>query len=693
MWDTDRTFERCLHMFKFFDAPQRAEAATPAPVPPAATEQTDIKTAYLSKSELTALRLKDLADVAQGAAMIVGFVSPDLDVPEVARLIKAEIPSSTKLLLMTTSGELCRPQGSHTLYCEAPEHRGKVLLQAFSNRMIENTYTMHIPLPDADLRSGNVDMTVNDRVKAIQREIERHTPPFRLSIGHCFAMVYIDGVSSCETFVSEAMFASGKFPIPFIGGSSAGNLDFAHTYIYDDNTCLENHAVIILVRLHKEYRYGIFKSQAVERTDSSVIIGSANSALRYVETVEGPEGEVPIIDALKHYFHVETTAEVQARMQDYTFATDVNGEDFIRTLSGFDEANNRINFFCDVVTGERLYLMKRISLDQSLSRDLRKYNQNKPQPIGGILNDCILRRLGYPDEIKHIDEFKDIPVAGFSSFGEIAGLHVNETLTAIFFYHVPTGTIFTDEYIDNFAKIYANCNAFFYNRIIDRQKHTDKLKDNLISMFQDYQSKMPDIVKTIMRMSQDVDQIQAAIQQLSGGIDEQNGLFNQLTDRNREITPKLDMLSQSTQKIDDVMKMINEIAAQTNLLALNAAIEAARAGEAGRGFSVVAQEVRKLAENTQTNLHVSDEAISSLLHDVNEIDKILVDNKDFEQQINEFDENFSKQMKALHKSLNEGIAHIQKSTQSIKALEAINDRTSLEMEKLTTIIHNIEMGI
>ena len=84
-------------------------------------------------------------------------------------------------------------------------------------------------------------------------------------------------------------------------------------------------------------------------------------------------------------------------MHGYTFATDVNGEDYIRTLSGFDEANNRINFFCDVVTGERLHLMKRVSLSQTLSRDLREFSKNKPHPIGAILNDCILRRLGYPD--------------------------------------------------------------------------------------------------------------------------------------------------------------------------------------------------------------------------------------------------------------------------------------------------------
>ena len=154
-------------MFKIFEEPKRAEAATPTPVSPAVTELSDIKTAYLAKSELTALRLKELVDVAEGAALVLGFVSPDLDVPEVARLIKAEIPSSTKLLLMTTSGELCRAPGSQTLYCEASEHRGKVLLQSFSKRMMANMYTMRIPLPDSDLRSGNVERAL-PRMHAVE---------------------------------------------------------------------------------------------------------------------------------------------------------------------------------------------------------------------------------------------------------------------------------------------------------------------------------------------------------------------------------------------------------------------------------------------------------------------------------------------------------------------------------------------
>ena len=162
--------------------------------------------------------------------------------------------------------------------------------------------------------------------------------------------------------------------------------------------------------------------------------------------------------------------------------------------------------------------------------------------------------------------------------------------------------------------------------------------------------------------------------------------MRKIADKVRASAQMTRQLGERSQAIDSIVAVIRDIAEQTNLLALNAAIEAARAGEQGRGFAVVADEVRKLAERTAQSTQQIGEMIGAIR---NEIEIVVQDMQEGETHMQGGVELAEKAQQAID-AITQSTASIHRAVNDIS--HALQEQTTASMDVSRNVEHVAQMS-
>ncbi len=244
-------------------------------------------------------------------------------------------------------------------------------------------------------------------------------------------------------------------------------------------------------------------------------------------------------------------------------------------------------------------------------------------------------------------------------------------------------------YVVNIA-IDTNKSALLLAELLQSFKAVSKDTSSVVSASEELSASVREISNNVHNVSNDATLAEERINQSIGVADNAISAMQEIANTSSEAAIQIGRLSETSRNITQILKTINDISKQTHLLALNATIEAARAGEAGKGFTVVAKEVKNLAEQTSRATEEIRKHTDQLNSDMGEINQITMRNSSV---VNEGQQMISDTVNLLRASA-ESIGEVSHKMQEVSIiLDQQNDATKEIAQNITNVSNSTNANI
>ena len=336
-------------------------------------------------------------------ALILFFSSPRYDLEVLGRTLEKRFPR-TPIAGCSSSGEMV----------SGKVLEGSVVAMCFPSSVVEKAYIEKV----RDLtKIDGVKTALSNISKQIGIDIRDLDP--REYVG----IILIDGLRSAEENLMDAI--GNACDITWIGGSAGDDLAFKETKVFLNGRSDTDAAALIL--LHVPHGFDILKTQSFTPTGIKMIATEVDEASRTIISFNGEPAAQRYAKAIG-----VTIKDLPAHFMESPLGLMANGEPFVRSPQHLD--GDKIVFYCSIKKGMELEVLRSGDIVMDTRRDLLKSIRTNGRPKAMINFNCILRTLELRSKGRseaYGEIFNNVPMLGFSTYGEEYIGHINQTATML----------------------------------------------------------------------------------------------------------------------------------------------------------------------------------------------------------------------------------------------------------------------